>query len=101
MPFKDTEDRPDPEQVANLRDWSFLQLVCDPLPSCAISTSAARIDRCLMACQERVSEVWAMLCALRCCEMPLLMLQGWSPERSMRFGAAFLQPLGEALDALR
>jgi murein tripeptide amidase MpaA len=27
--------------------------------------------------------------------------QGWSPERSMRFGAAFLQPLAEALDALR
>ena len=29
------------------------------------------------------------------------MLQGWSPERSMRFGAAFLQPLGEALSNLR
>jgi len=27
--------------------------------------------------------------------------QGWSPERSMRFGAAILQPIGEALPNLR
>jgi len=29
------------------------------------------------------------------------LLQGWSPERSIRFGAAILQPIGEALPNLR
>ena len=46
----------------------------------------------------RVSE---MAGQAEACALYRMKVQGWSPERSMRFGAAFLQPLGEALEDLR